>query len=134
MRKAYIVALVISCFAIGLASCEKEEGEGGKAVITGKVMAREFSEAGNLVGEYYIAEKRTYIIYGDGTTQDDDIRTSYDGSYRFEYLRKGDYTIYVMSDCDTCISGERPVMAKVSISKNDDVITVPDIVIEQHQD
>lgn len=131
MLRTPFFTLLLSTLLLTFSACEKEEGEGGKALITGRVKTLEYSDAGNVVGEYYKSEQRVYIIYGDGTAVDDDTRSSYDGSYRFEYLRKGNYTLYAISDCDTCLSGERAVFQSVTISERDQVFEVPDLVIEE---
>lgn len=115
-----------------LFSCEKEPGEGGMAVITGNVLTREYSDAGNFIGEYYTAEQRVYIVYGAGSTPDDDMRSGFDGSYRFEYLRKGDYTVYAISECNTCVSNQRVVAHEVTITKRNQVVELPDLIIDNY--
>ncbi|MBK9456483.1 MAG: hypothetical protein IPO24_13285 [Bacteroidetes bacterium] len=52
--------------------------------------------------EYYSPDEKVFIVYGDNTAFDDEVSTAYDGTYKFEYLRKGLYTIYVYSDCILC--------------------------------
>ena len=53
---------------------------------------------------YYLfsvgCRKDVFIIYGDDKSEvyDDKFETDYNGKYHFEYLRKGDYTLYTYAD------------------------------------
>ncbi len=123
--------LLIIGFFLLLSSCKKEEGVGGTSTITGKVYVNEYSSAGNLLAEYYAQEERVYIIYGDGTAYDNDYRTSYDGSYKFQYLNKGTYKLFCYSNCDTCASGSIAVIKEVEITSNNSTVEVEDIVIRK---
>lgn len=121
--------LIIAC--IYLSSCSKDEGLGGTSTIIGKVYVKDYSSAGNLLAEYYGEEERVYIIYGEGTLYDDEFRTSYDGSYKFQYLNKGIYQIFCYSRCDTCESGQEVVIKKVEITSNNSTLEIEDIVINK---
>jgi hypothetical protein len=108
-------------------SCEKIEGEGGTSTISGKVRVVK------LVGEqeYYAQEERVYIIYGDDITHSDDVRTNFDGTFRFSYLRQGTYHVYAYSKDTTgnYLSGDMPVIKTVEITKHNQHIEVDDIII-----
>ena len=43
---------------------------------------------------YVGAKEDLYIIYGDGTIHNDKVEASYDGSFKFEFLQPGTYTIF----------------------------------------
>lgn len=91
-------------------SCKKVEGQGGSSEIIGKVIIRELDGLGNPIEEYPAQDERVYIIYGDDNTiYDDDFDTSFDGSFRFQFLTKGTYTLFVYEDCNSCPSGEKEV-------------------------
>ncbi|MBK8487457.1 MAG: hypothetical protein WAU21_05970 [Chitinophagales bacterium] len=130
--KLLLRTFIFICFTALLSGCNLGPGEGGTASIIGKVKVLEYNGSGILVNEYYAADERVYIIYGDETFQSDEVRTSYEGSYRFEFLRKGDYTIYVYSDCPPCDGETQAILESVSITKNGEVISVPEITIEKH--
>lgn len=109
MRNTKLVWLLLSCAALTFTSCEKSEGEGGKAAIEGKVYT--INEAGdvakNAEGEYYFVtdtilavDEDVFIIYG-GNVEDfygDKLKTDYQGKYRFEYLVSGNYSVYAYSN------------------------------------
>ncbi len=120
-----IVGLIFMLTAF--TSCEKTEGEGGTSTISGKVRVVK------LVGghEYYAQEERVYIIYGDDITHSDDVRTNFDGTFRFSYLRQGTYHVFAYSKDTTgnYISGKMPVIRTVEITKHNQHIEVEDIVI-----
>ena len=122
MKKLFLITFTITFFL----SCEKNEGIGGTSMISGKIMALEgsfnpFTNQFDTTALYYIQDENVYIIYGNDSTQvyDDDFETSWDGSYEFDYLRKGNYILFTYSKCDTCLSGIRPIFWSVEITEND---------------
>ena len=86
------------------------------------------------------AGKDVFIIYGDDKSQvyDDKFETDYNGSYHFEYLRKGDYIIYLNKDTtistgpDSEYSYDIPIFQHVTITSNNSN-KVADFVIEKNQ-
>ena len=134
--------LVICAVACGFMACEKPSGEGGTSIIEGqvyKIFTFQNSSTG-LVDTLYFqldSEKDVFIIYSDdeGSVYDDKFETDYNGRYRFEYLRKGDYTIYTYAD-STDISNvnyEYPIFKHINISSNNSTNQVGDFVIEKNQ-
>ncbi len=113
-------------------SCTKDEGLGGNAVIEGKVYVLDYNaELTNKLGEFYGPDIDVYIIYGNDVIYSDDFKTSYDGSYRFDHLRTGNYSVFAYSE-DTTFSSESkiiPVFKHVTIIDKDEVFDVDDIVI-----
>jgi hypothetical protein len=128
MKQIAAFLLLLSSIAL-LPSCEKSEGQGGTSTITGKVYVKEYTQSGNLLAEYYAPEERVYIIYGTGNTFNDDTRTSFDGSFQFQYLNKGSYRIFAYSDCDTCNSGTQAVIKDIEITSNNSVEETGDIIV-----
>ncbi len=115
-----------------LQSCEKPEGEGGYCTVTGSVWVRDYNATfTNLVGEYAGADEAVYIIYGDALGYSERIRTDYRGTYSFNYLRPGNYTVYVYSKDSTLqsISGTIAVVQQFEISKGDKNIELPHFII-----
>ena len=84
-------------------SCNKNEGLGGSSSIKGYVynivhQSNNFSFTADTVPA---VGERIYIIYSDN--EDDpvaskDVRTNLNGMYHFEYLRKGNYIVYALSE------------------------------------
>ena len=98
-------------------SCTKVEGPGGSSSIKGKIHINVYDVAGNLINDYDAQDEDVYLIYGDENTfYDDDIKTSYDGSFEFNYLQKGNYQVFVYQDCNTCASGKEAVIVDVEIT------------------
>ena len=129
MKNFGIFSLLLFLSAALTSGCIKEEGEFGNATIMGKVFVQERNDDGVLIAQYYAAEERVYIVYGDSPVYNDDFRTHHDGGYRFDFLSKGTYTIFAYSSCDLCPSGTETVEETVEISKRRQTIELPDLVI-----
>lgn len=128
--------LIIGSFLISLlafTSCEKGSGEGGTSTIRGKVIIREYN--GNFTlqrgDDYPGAKEDVYIIYDDDFVYGDKFETNFDGSYEFNYLREGSYTIYAFSKDSTNLetSEEIAITRLVEITGKDQVVEVPVITI-----
>ena len=119
---------------ITLNSCKKIEGQGGSSEILGKVYFQDRDINGNAVGDKYPAQDvRVYIIYGpDGNFHNDDYRSSYDGSYRFEFLTNGTYKIFAYQECVSCQSGDEPVIKTVTIDSKNSSVVVSNIVLDNY--
>ncbi|OFZ63324.1 MAG: hypothetical protein A3D92_04625 [Bacteroidetes bacterium RIFCSPHIGHO2_02_FULL_44_7] len=130
--KRIISILVISAVAISFSACEKVEGEGGSSSITGKIHAMVYDGAGNLLTEYDAEKEDVFIVYGgENTMYDDDIKTSYDGSFRFDYLEPGTYQIFVYEKCTNCPSGKKVVLREVEITEKKSTIDLGTIEIRK---
>ena len=134
--------LIICAIAIGFTACEKPAGEGGASVIEGqvyKIYTFQNSTTGEGDTSYFQldAGKDVFIIYGDdkGQVYDDKFETDYNGKYHFEYLRKGDYTVYAYADSTdgSMIKHEYPIFQQISISSNNSTNKVADFIIEKNQ-
>lgn len=129
MRKV-IVALSLVLF---LVSCGKQEGEGGKNTITGVVIMQEYTESTNqFVTEYPAPEERVYIIYGDNAYYADETKTNFDGSFRFEYLYKGDYQLFVYSECLACPAGVEPLFVDIELKERKETFVTDTIYVKNY--
>ena len=117
-----------------LNSCKKIEGQGGSSEIVGKVYFQDRNLNGDLVGDKYPAQDEdVYIIYGpDGTLHNDDYKSSYDGSYRFEFLTNGTYKIFAYQECPSCDKIDEPVIKTITIDSKKSTVVVPDIVLDNY--
>jgi hypothetical protein len=81
--------------------------------------------------KYYAQNERVYLIYGEKSTYDDNFKTSFDGTFKFKYLREGKYKIFAYSADSTqrSPSGRMPVIREVEIRKSGEHITLPDLII-----
>jgi hypothetical protein len=129
-----VLKFTFVCLLLTLISCKKEEGTGGSSTISGTVEVTSVNENSGVEIETYSAKgKRVYIIYGDDEIQSDDTRTNYDGKFEFPFLNKGDYKIYVLSDCG-CPGGEEAVFKTVTITDKDQTVYTGDISIVKFVD
>ena len=127
-------------FLLLVCSCEKEAGEGGTSSIVGSVY--KISTYYNVLTQqndtvYYQLDsgEDIYIIYSDNENDfyDDNIETNWNGQYRFDYLRKGDYTVFIYADStdNLNVSYDYPIFYHVTIEENNATYTLPDFVIEK---
>ena len=132
-----LASLIILFF---VSSCEKSPGEGGTSTIQGSVY--KLSSYYNVLTQqtdtvYYQldSKKDVYIIYSDNENDfyNDNIETNWNGQYRFDYLRKGDYTLFVYTDSTDAlnISYDYPIFKHVKIDANNSTFTLPDFVINE---
>jgi hypothetical protein len=134
--------LIICAIALGFTACEKPAGEGATSVIEGqvyKIFTFQNPTTGLIDTTYFLldAGKDVFIIYGDEKSEvyDDKFETDYNGKYHFEYLRKGDYTLYTYADSTdgSMIKHDYPIFQQITISSNNSTNKVIDFVIEKNQ-
>lgn len=119
---------------IALNSCKKIEGQGGSSEIVGKVYFQDKNINGDNVGDIYPAQdEKVFIIYGpEGTLHNDDYDSSFDGSYRFEFLTNGTYQIFAYQECPSCDKVDEPVIKTVTIDSKKSSVVVPDIILDNY--
>ncbi|MBK9762540.1 MAG: hypothetical protein IPO87_04040 [Flavobacteriales bacterium] len=136
MVRSLLILLSLTLFV----SCKKEAGEGGKAEIHGRIMEQRYSSINQLpTGDPYpLLDQNVYIIYGDttdGAYPDDNVDSGPDGKFRFQWLRKGSYTVYAISDChpsDPNCQGERKTISiPLDIGDRKGVVEIGDLTVEK---
>lgn len=128
--------------SLAFIACEKPEGEGGTSVIEGqvyKIFTFQNPSTGAWDTSYFQldAGKDVFVIYGNDRSEvyDDKFETDYNGKYHFEYLRKGDYTLYTYADSTdgSMVKHDYPIFKQISITSNNSNNKVADFVIEKNQ-
>jgi hypothetical protein len=134
--------IIICAFAFGFMACDNPAGEGGTSIIEGqvyKIFTFQNPTTGAWDTTYFQldAGRDIFIIYSDDKAElyDDNFDTDYNGKYHFEYLRKGEYTIYTYADStdNSNVKHEYPVFKQITISSNNSTNTVGDFIIEKNQ-
>src|ERR1051326_3373628 len=99
MNRYLLLFASICIMTFAFTSCKKDPGPGGTSAVHGKVKTFKYDNTATyLYNSYYAKEEDVYIIYGtDHTYYDDHYKTSYDGSYEFQYLQKGTYQVFAYS-------------------------------------
>ena len=121
-------------FALVILSCKKEEGIGGTATIAGKIWVQDYSSDFSILkAEYWGQEVDVYIMYGNDSIYSTRTKTNYDGSYWFQYLQEGDYTIFAYSRDSSKVnpspSGRVAIKVPVHVNKKGDRFIAPQINI-----
>lgn len=112
------VSLLFISFLLILPSCTKTPGEGGRASITGniKTIRRvQLNDPNSDPDTIPSSDAEVFIVYGEHTSPDDRVFTNPDGGYAFNWLREGDYTLYVYSEDTADVAYPLP---KIAISKS----------------
>jgi hypothetical protein len=131
MRLSIFPLLLTLFTSVLFQSCEKDAGEGGNSSIRGYVHVTDYNSTFLVVqGEYPGANEYVYIIYGNEVSYGDRIRTSPDGTFEFNYLREGKYTVYVYQD-DTTLSGQSVVARNVEVTKKKQTVDLGRIDIKK---
>ncbi|MFK7785914.1 MAG: hypothetical protein AB8B56_12400 [Crocinitomicaceae bacterium] len=130
IKRSLQFSLIFAGLLFLFQSCSKVEGPGGSSSIAGKVRIEVYDIGGTLINSYDAPGEDVYLIYGeDGTFYDDDVETSYDGSFEFNFLQKGKYQLFVYQDCNTCPSGKDVVLVDVEIADNKSTTDIGTITI-----
>jgi hypothetical protein len=108
----------------------KEANDDGNNSIRGKVMIKEYDHTfTDFRGQYYAGDEDVYISFGDNGYYNDRIRSSFDGSFQFNNLRKGKYKVFVFSkDSTRKQANDIPVIREVTVSGKNELISVGDMV------
>ena len=130
MKNIFLLVII----GLVITSCTKEEGQGGSGSIKGFVYEYKINAFSlDTTARYAAADQDVYIIYGnEDTFYDDNIKTSYDGSFAFPYLQKGNYTVFVYEDCEislSCPSGKKEILVPVEITEKKQIINLDTITV-----
>ncbi len=107
---------------LGIASfvaCEKEEGMGGTASISGTLMVKTYDRDFKVLQDISPAiDEDVFIIFGDDDVVGENTSTSYNGKFEFSYLREGKYTIfYASEDSLSPIGDDKEQLVSVTLNK-----------------
>ena len=133
MKKIAIIVWVVVPFMFS--ACKKYEGQGGKSSISGKITIHQKLYVNGVNTETVTlsgATEDVYIVYGeDDLGYDDKVECNYDGTFKFDYLQPGTYTIFAydevfhtgnnVSNNDDDYYTLEPVIQKITLKKKESV-------------
>ncbi|UTW62346.1 hypothetical protein KFE98_20470 [bacterium SCSIO 12741] len=132
MRNLILAAFIFA--GILATSCSKEPGRGGRTTLKGTLMVTYIEESDStILGIEPLSDERVYIIYGNGSTNDDDVRSSYDGTFKFDFLHEGSYKLYAYSECTTCLTKREEVVIETEIPKKSDQVDIGILMITRYK-
>lgn len=124
---------LVICFVIITAfGCKKEPGEGGFATIKGRLYVKNYDPTFTvLLSEYYLPGESVYIMYGDKNEVGDNVRTTNDGTFTFNYLRKGKYKVYAIGKdiSKPSLNVPKETLVEIEIKEKREVVNLNDLVI-----
>lgn len=124
MKKNIFPIVILFLTLFSLQACKKHEGYGGNCAIKGVLKLRSYtSDFSHLKSETTLADEYVYIVFEDGKGYGDRVKTSYDGSFSFTHLQRGNYKLYVYSKDTTLMTTDDVVfLTDVKISKNKEIV------------
>jgi hypothetical protein len=131
IKKHPVSLLLPVLMVLFILSCSKEPGQGGNSTLYGKVFVKDYNSTFTVLNEeYYGQDEEVYLIYGDDKSYSDHIKTSYDGSFEFKYLRPGDYHLYCYSKDSTLQTNALiPIIRDITITKKKQNVEVPQLIL-----
>jgi len=103
----------------------------GTATLTGRVFVREYNTTGELVSEYYGADREVFIMFEDGQAPFERVLTSGEGYFEFPNLIPGNFVLYSFSECNNCPGSITPSEVDVTVSAKGQQLSTEDIIVEE---
>lgn len=133
MKISIFVSVSLLSVTLLFSSCKKQAGQGGTSSIQGKIFIAHYNVF-TPVDSFYSGKQNVYIIYGSDNYFSDKIESSYDGTFKFPYLKKGKYTIFTYEDClngTDCNGGLKVVKTEVELTGNKQTLDIGDIRVKK---
>jgi len=98
-RSLFRPFLVPGLILLLLCSCEKKEGLGGTASISGNITEKFYNDDYTLlIHEKPAVDEEVFIVFGDEKALGSRARTNQHGQFMFKYLYPGSYEVFFLSD------------------------------------
>lgn len=125
--------LILGCILLVIMySCKKQPGEGGFATIKGRLYVKNYDPTFTvLLSEYYLPGEFVYITYGENNEVGDNVRTTNDGTFTFNYLRKGKYKVYAIGKdiSKPSLNVPKETLVEIEIKERKEVVNLNDLII-----
>ena len=104
----------------------------GSSSVKGRLMVQKYVGEFPIGDPYVSQEQEVYIVYGNEEVYFDRMDTGFDGEFQFKDLIKGEYTLYALSECGTCVDVYDTVSVTVYVLNNFSSKNTGDLVIDKH--
>lgn len=109
---AGLLLALISTVSLLNSSCTKNEGYGGTASVKGKIVTSYYNDDYSLlIKEAPAVDEDVYLIFGDDDNVGDKIVTNANGTFSFNFLQPGSYTLYFMSEDSATVERDEDVVS-----------------------
>lgn len=99
MLRGFAVFLLGAFIFFATSSCEKNEGFGGTASISGSITEQFYNDDFSLlIHEKPAVDEEVFIVFGDERGLGSRVRTNHLGQFMFKYLYPGQYELYFFSE------------------------------------
>ncbi|MBN2520580.1 MAG: hypothetical protein JXB17_08760 [Bacteroidales bacterium] len=106
------------------------DGLVGRSIIKGKILSLDYlTDYTHVIDTSTAIGEDVYISYENDEYYIDDVETNYDGTFLFNDLGKGDYTIYVYSNDPEGTGKEVAITQNISVTQANQVIDAGNIYI-----
>ncbi|MDH6356512.1 hypothetical protein [Parabacteroides sp. PF5-9] len=97
--KKYSYFILLLAISVITASCNKDEGLGGSSTLEGYVynVIHKDDNFSFSIDTIPAVKEDVFLRFGHEGYFGDDVETDHTGMYRFNYLRKGNYSVYALS-------------------------------------
>ena len=104
-------------------SCEKEEGLGGTASISGTITEQFFNDDYSLlIHEKAAVDEEVFIVFGESKELGARVRTNDLGQFRFKYLYPGNYRVFFISeDSASVLDMEEEKVIELELERGQDM-------------
>lgn len=118
----FLLFMVFSLTFFITVSCEKSEGLGGTASISGSIKEQFYNDDYSLlIHEQVAVDEEVFIVYGDDKALGNRVRTNLHGQFMFKYLYPGNYEVYFISgDSSSVLNLDVEKAISVDMSKGED--------------
>ena len=113
---------IVIMMCLAAVSCSKMEGEGGTGSISGTLTEYFYNDDfSQLIYSEPAVDEEVFILYGDDPALGDRVRTSNTGTFRFEFLYPGVYTVYYQTEDSAAIPEEEvEKLLEVSLERGEE--------------
>ncbi|MCP4311313.1 MAG: hypothetical protein GY790_08630 [Bacteroidetes bacterium] len=120
--KSWVLIFIFFAFTvIFLGSCEKSEGMGGTASISGAIIEHFYNDDfSDLIRTSPAIDEEVFVIFGNDYTPGERVNTGSSGDFRFDYLYPGIYHVYYRTLDSTKTPDDEWAVIRVDLERGEE--------------
>ena len=114
---------ILTGMSLLFSGCESPEGYGGSSSISGNIITEYYNDDYSLfIRHEPSVDEEVFLLFGDDENVGDRVRSSITGSFAFNYLQPGKYTVYFRGEDSTTLDRNQvPVRFDVDLKAGEDI-------------